>query len=75
MPTIKNRINITADKDLEKTLKMLAKRDGVPVATKAGNLLRIALELEEDIAWAQVVKERMSEKNIKWISHKTVWKK
>ena len=73
MPTTKRRINITADKDVEKALTRSAKHDGVPIATKAADLLRIALELEEDLAWATLADKRASQKNVKYLTHKQVW--
>ena len=74
MPTIKPRINITADKDVERSLVAAAKRDGVPMAAKAAELLRLALELEEDLALGQIAEERLRSKNIKWVSHKAAWR-
>jgi len=74
MPTIKRRINITTDQDVEKSLMAAAKRDRVPVAAKAAELLRLALELEEDLALNALVEERLSGKKIRWVSHKEVWK-
>ena len=74
MPTIKRRINITADQDVEKSLLAAAKRDRIPVAAKASELLRLALELEEDLALGVLAEERLSNKKIKWVSHKEVWR-
>lgn len=74
MPTIKRRINITTDRDVEKSLLAAAKRDQVPVAAKAAELIRLALELEEDLALSTLVEERLSNKKIKWVSHKEAWK-
>ena len=74
MTTINKRINITTDKNVRRALIYSAKRDGVTTAAKASELLRIALELEEDLVFAKVVNERLSEKNIKWVSHKNAWK-
>ena len=51
-----------------------AKRDGVPTASKAAELLRLALELEEDLALSAIADERLTGKKIKWLSHKQVWK-
>ena len=73
MTTTKHRINITADKDVEKALIRSAKRDGVPTASKAANLLRIALELEEDLAWTELVEKRGSQKNVRYLTHKQAW--
>ena len=74
MPTTKARINITADKDIERSLAAAAKRDGVPKASKAAELLRLALDLEEDLLLSAIADERLAQKNIKWLSHKEVWK-
>ncbi|MBI2098008.1 MAG: toxin-antitoxin system, antitoxin component [Candidatus Vogelbacteria bacterium] len=73
MPTIKARINVTADGVVEEALARAAKRDHVPVATKAAELLRLALEIEEDEVWTELAATR--EKNGRFISHRTFWKK
>ncbi len=73
MPTTKARINITADKDVEKSLIAAARRDGVPTASKAAELLRLALELEEDFYWSKLAEER-DVKGVKYISHEKFWK-
>ena len=59
MATTKKRINISVSNDVEKALESLAKRDEVPVATKAVQLLRSALEIEEDFALAKVADSRL----------------
>jgi len=73
MPTIKTRINVTVGRDIEEALVRAAKRDNTPVATRAAELLRLALEIEEDELWAELAAAR--EKNGKFISHRTFWKK
>lgn len=72
MATLKQRINITADADVESALRSAAKRDRVPVASKAAELLRLALEIEEDLALATIARVRDTGK-VKFISHKKVW--
>lgn len=72
MATIKQRINITTDPDLEAALKSAAKRDGVPVATKATELLAIGLELEEDFALGTIATNRTT-KGSEFISHEQAW--
>lgn len=74
MPTIKQRINITADADIESALKSAAKRDRVSVSSKATELIRLALEIEEDTVLARIADSRMSEK-VSFISHERAWKK
>jgi hypothetical protein len=74
MPTIKQRINITADSDIESALKSAAKRDRVSMSSKATELIRLALDIEEDFALALIARERDTP-NVKSISHEKVWGK
>ena len=74
MTTLKKRINITADADIERALIVAARRDDVPTATKAAELLRIGLEFEEDFALGTVANDRAKNK-IKYVSHASAWKK
>ena len=56
MPTTKTRINITLPKTMEIVLNKIAKRDDMPVATKAKELLQFAIEVEEDKLWKKINK-------------------
>ena len=51
---------------------MLAKRDEVPQATKAAELIRLALETEEDQVFDLIASKRDTEK-VKFVSHKKAW--
>lgn len=74
MATTKKRINISLSSDLNRALSIIAKRDQVPEATKAAELLRLGMEVEEDILLEQLASARL--KTIKKIiSHKEVWGK
>lgn len=73
MATIKQRINITVGETIEGALKQAAKRDRVPVASKAAELLELALNLEEDMALSRLADERMAKK-VRFISHAKAWK-
>ena len=73
MATTKKRINITLPPAEEEAISRLAKRDQVPEATKAAQLLRLALEIEEDEVWDQIATERLKTSK-KMLSHKEVWK-
>ncbi len=80
--TTKKRINITADADVLSAINSAAMRDGVLVTTKATELLRLALLLEEDLALANVADSRVRgntntypQDKIKYISHESAWKK
>ena len=72
MATLKRRINVSLPKDLDHALTRIALRDQVPQATKAADLLRLALEIEEDIVWDKLAKERDTRK-AKFISHNKAW--
>lgn len=72
MPTLKKRLNISLSPEIESAVKQLAKRDQMPEATKAGQLLQIALEIEEDKIWDTLAGQR-DKKGAKFISHKKAW--
>ncbi len=72
MATTKKRINITLPKAEEQAIAELAKRDQVPEATKAGELLRLALQIEEDIVFDKIANKRLKS-STKTLSHKEVW--
>lgn len=72
MPTLKKRINISVSSDVERAVSMLATRDQVPHATKAAELIRLALEIDEDQVLDDFVSKRDT-KGAKFVSHKLVW--
>ena len=72
MPTTKKRINISVSGPLEKALEKLARRDQVPEATKAAELLQVAIELDEDQIWDTIASFRDTKK-AKFVSHKKAW--
>ena len=73
MATTKARINVSVSSDVEKAIILLAKRDQVPNATKAAELLKLALEIEEDMVFSAIADARLDEKKTKWLSGKEVW--
>lgn len=72
MPTDKHRINISVSQEMSDTLSELAKRDRVPTARKAAELLRLGLEIHEDIALDELAHARVKESK-KRISHEAMW--
>jgi len=75
MTTSKKRINISVSKETEQALQYLAKRDQEPVATKAGGLLELALELEEDMVLSAIADERLKNHKGRWIKDSDkIWK-
>ncbi|MDP2630025.1 MAG: toxin-antitoxin system, antitoxin component [Candidatus Uhrbacteria bacterium] len=75
MATEKKRINVSLSKPTYIALSYLAKRDDVPFATKASALIEEALELEEDIAFNYLARQRESEGGVDYRSHEEVWSK
>jgi len=73
MPTLKPRINITLSNQLDVALLELSRRDKVPRATKAAELLRFAIESEEDQIWDTMAQKRDTKK-AKFIAHDKVWR-
>ena len=72
MPTTKKRINVSLSEELEKSILRLAKRDEVPEATKAADLLRLAIEIEEDQVWNEIAEKR-DKKSASFVSGKKAW--
>jgi hypothetical protein len=74
MPTTKHRINITTTPASLIALRRAAQRDRMPIASKAAELIELALELEEDIALGALADLRMRKRK-RFISHETAWKR
>ncbi len=74
MATTKTRINISVSKGTCDALKLLAKRDQEPVATKAMRLIEQALELEEDAYLSAIAGERLAKKARYVRDSDAVWK-
>lgn len=73
MATTKSRINISVPEEVQTALNELAKRDQMPTATKAGHLLEIGLEVEEDQVWDQIASKR-DKKDAGFLTHAQAFK-
>jgi predicted DNA-binding protein len=73
MPTTKKRLNLTLPKDIEMHIDGMAKAEGVPAGKIAIELIKIALELEDDAYFAKKAEERAKKKN-KLIPQDEAWK-
>ena len=58
MPTRNPRINVVLEEPLYATIEKLAKRDGVSLSLKVRDLVKEALELQEDMALSAFAEER-----------------
>lgn len=72
MATAKKRRMVSLADDVDSVLEHLAARDGVPPATKAAELIQIAIEIDEDDVWEAIVNRRDT-KDAKFISHDEAW--
>ena len=75
MATTKNRLNISLPPDVDRALSDLSKRDKTPRATKATELLRMALEIEEDLYFGEIAALREKTDRRLFVSHEEAWKK
>ena len=74
MPTKNPRVNVVLEKPLYTNVERLAKRDGVSLSLKVRDLLREALEMEEDIALGRFAEAREKSFNRrKSLKHEEVW--
>ena len=58
MPTKSPRVNVVLEKPLYRKIAHLAKRDGVSLSLKMRDLVKEALETEEDIALSALGEDR-----------------
>ncbi len=73
MPTVKKRINLSVDDALYSELETLQRLKKAPsLSAIVIELTREALELQEDLYFAQIADERKSEATV---PHSKVWKK
>lgn len=74
MPAKNPRINVVMDKIIFDSVKTLADKDGVSLSTKARDLIKQALEIQEDIYLADIAAYRETTlKDQKLLSHDDIW--
>ena len=72
MSLAKKRINLTVDNKTYSALEVLSEKTQQKISTVSLNLIRQALELEEDIYFSEVADRRLSQKQ-KRVSHDKAW--
>lgn len=72
MATAKHRLNVSLPFRVDKALQHISTRDHMPVATKAAQLLELALEIEEDEIFNSIASERDT-KAARFVSHTSAW--
>lgn len=75
MATKNPRVNVVLEKKLYHSLQDLAKRDGLSLSLKARDLMKEAMEMEEDMELAVFAETREKTfKRKKALEHLEVWK-
>ncbi len=74
MPTQNPRINVVLDNLLYQDVRLLAEKDNVSLSAKVRDLLKEALEIQEDIALSGFAEKREKTWNdSKALTHDDVW--
>ncbi|MCU0577382.1 MAG: toxin-antitoxin system, antitoxin component [Desulfobacterota bacterium] len=74
MPARNPRINVLLNEQVYKEVRFLAKKDGVSISNKASDLIKEALEIEEDLILADFAGNReKSLDDASTLSHDDVW--
>lgn len=74
MPTTHPRVNVVLEKPLYDSLSRLAKKDGLSLSLKARDLIREAMEIEEDLYWEKKAESRAKTFPKRGLTHKEVWR-
>jgi len=74
MPTIKPRINVVLEDPVYKMVEKLAARDGMSLSLKVRDLIRDAIEIQEDIALSAFAETREKTfRRSKAVKHDEAW--
>ena len=74
MPSQKPRINIVLDNFLYQNVRLLAEKDNISLSAKVRDLLKEALEIQEDIALSGFAEKReKSWDDFKALTHDDIW--
>ena len=74
MPAKNPRINVVLDPPLYKNVQFLAEKDGVSLSAKVRDLLKDAIEIQEDIFLAGIAEERERTLDVNAIlTHEETW--
>jgi plasmid stability protein len=73
MPSSNSRLNVVLDRELQKDLRIAAKKRGKSLSATAAELLRDALERDEDLFLARL-SERREKMSKRTYSNEEAWK-
>jgi predicted DNA-binding protein len=78
MPAVAHRINLSLSNEIHNIVRSLAFEDNVTPTTKALELLKVGIEIQEDKLYADIAEKRIKELddgNKTTFSHDEFWKK
>jgi predicted DNA-binding protein len=74
MPAKNPRINVVLDDNIYKNVQFLAETDGVSLSTKVRDLIKQALEIQEDLYLVAFAEEREKTwNNSTAVTHDEIW--
>jgi transcriptional antiterminator Rof (Rho-off) len=74
MPAKNPRINVLLNEQVYNEVRFLAKKDGVSISNKASDLIKEALEIEEDLILADLASTREETlDDASTLTHDDVW--
>ena len=74
MPAKNPRVNVVLEKPLYDSVRRLAAKEEISLSLKIRDLVKDALEAQEDVVLAQVAEEREKTfRRDRGLSHKQVW--
>ena len=74
MPSKNPRINVVLEENLFNNVRLLAEKEGVSLSTKVRDLVREALEIQEDIFLSSFAETReQSLRKSETLSHDETW--
>jgi len=74
MPAKNPRVSVVLEKPLYKSIEYLAKKEGISMSLKVRDLVKEAIELEEDMALSAFAEEReQTFKESHALKHEEVW--
>jgi hypothetical protein len=74
MPSKSPRVNVVLDDRLFRNVRLLAEREGVSLSTKVRDLIKEALEIQEDLDLASFAETReRTLKKSSALSHEETW--
>ncbi len=74
MPARNPRINVVLERPLYEAIRYLAEKEGISLSLKVRDLVKKALETEEDIALAAIAEQREKDFDRKTaLSHEAFW--